>query len=462
MPKAKKSDAAAVAAPVEKKEALEIVYTPEQREEALQAKIASDVQKLPVVDQKISELRERFKDFKIDGVGDKKGYDLAKSSLSELTCYRTATERKAQEITQDYKDVVKGVNGEAKRIIEEIKDIEAPIRLERKKYEEELAAEKKRKEEEEKQKLEDRVAKLKDIGLVFDGQFYALGNVTVDLVTIQKLKEDKFILLCSKASEEAARIEEERQEQERIREEEREKARQEAIRQEQERKRLEDERKELERKAQEQEAELKRMREEAEQQRKELERQRLEQQRELEKLKQEAKERADLLEREKIEAVVSNIGYRLEAIGMRRVGDVYDYFDTVISKGAKFDIKDAVNIKSDDDIAALVSTLELNINSVKDERKQHDVRVEEKRKADEAARKAEEDRIAAEKEALRQAALPDVEKVKSYVSGVAAAAMQCPTRSISNELIAKHLDNTRVKITDLLTELNTSLEAFTK
>lgn len=462
MPRVKKSDSAAVAAPVEKKEVVEIVYTPEQREEALQAKIASDVQKLPVVDQKLAELRERFKDFKIDGTDDKKGYELAKNSLSELTGYRTATERKALEITQDYKDVVKGVNNEAKRIIDEIKDIEAPIRSERKKYEDDLAAEKKRKEEEEKQKVEDRVTKLKEIGLAFDGQFYVLGNVTVDLLTIQKLKEDKFILLCSKASEEAARLEQERQEQERIREEEREKAKQEAIRQEEERKQLEEQRKELERKSKEQEAELKRMREEAEEQRKELERQRQEQQKELDALRQQAKERADLLEREKIEAIVSNIGYRLEAIGMRRVGDVYDYFDTVISKGAKYNIKDAVNIKSDDDITALVSTLEINIKSVKEERQQHDIKVEEKRKADEAARKAEEERIAAEKEALRQAALPDVEKVKAFISGVASAAMQCPAKSIGNELISKQLDNTRLKITDLLTDLNTSLEAFTK
>lgn len=455
MPRVKKSDAAAVAAPVEKKEVVELVYTPEQREEALQAKIASDVQKLPVVDQNLAELRERFKDFKIAGIEDKKGYDLAKSSLSELTGYRTATERKALEITQDYKDVVKGVNNEAKRIIDEIKDIEAPIRAERKKYEDDLAAEKKRKEEEEKQKLEDRVTKLKEIGLAFDGQFYVLGNVTVDLVTIQKLKEDKFILLCSKASEEAVRLEQEHQEQERIREEEREKARQEALRQ-------EEERKELQRKVQEQEAELKRMREKEEEQRKESERQRQDQQRELEKFKQEAKERADRLEREKIEAVVSNIGYRLEAIGMRRVGDVYDYYDTVISKGAKFEIKDAVNIKSDDDITALVSTLEININSVKEERQQHDIKVEERRKADEAARKAEEERIAAEKEALRQAALPDVEKVKTYISGVMAAALQTPGKSINNELIAKQLENSRAKITDVLNDLQASLEVFTK
>lgn len=462
MPRAKKVDAAAVAAPVQNEVNEVLVYTPEQREEALKAKISTEVQKLPVVDQKLAELREKYKDFKINGTDDKKGFELAKTSLSELTSLRTATERRAGEITQDFKDVVKGINGEAKRIIDAIKDIEEPIRKAKKDYEEALAAEKKRKEEEEKQKLDSRVTKLKEIGLVFDGSFYVLGNITVDLVTIQKMKDDKFIILCSKATEEAERLEEERIEQERIREEEREKARQEALRQEEERKRLEAERLELERKAKEQQAEIDRMRAEAEEQRKEIERQKSEQERELERLRQEAKEQQDKLHRERLEATAAHIGYRLEGIGMRRVGDVYDYFDTVINKGVKYSILGAVNIKNEDEIKALVGTLDLQIKAVKDERSQHDKALEEKRKKEEEARLAEEQRIAAEKEAARQAALPDVEKVKTYISGVMAAALQTPGKSINNELIAKQLENSRAKITDILNDLQASLEVFTK
>lgn len=248
------------------------VYTPEQREIALKKKVASDIKKLPVVDAKLAELKEKFKDMKIDGVDDKKGYAAIKSALSELTGYRTATGKKADEITQDYKDVVKGISAEAKRIIDELHDIEQPLRAERKRHEEAVEAEKKRIEEEKKKALDDRITELKGLGLVFDGQFYTIGNIAVDLATIQKMADDKFLILTTKAQEESKRLEEEEAEREKIREQEREKARIAQEEQEAERKRLEDERLALKKQQEEQAAELEKLRKEKEDMLKEAER----------------------------------------------------------------------------------------------------------------------------------------------------------------------------------------------
>lgn len=444
----------AVAAAVDKKEVVEIVYTPEQREEALKAKVNQEVSKLPVVDQKLAELREKYKGLVIAGVDDKKGFELVKAGISELTGLRSATKRKADEITQDFKDVVKGVNGEAKRIIDEIAEIEQPLRAEKQRIEDEKEAAKKAAEEESQRKLDERITGLKNVGLAFDGSFYVLGNISVDLATIKKMPEDKYIILVSKAQEEANRLEQERLEEERIREEERKKAAE-------EKERLEKERLDLERQKAEQAEQIRKQQEELAQQKAEHEAAIKKQQQELEKMKQEAAERSKELERQKIEATAARIGYKLEAFGMRRVSDVYDYFDNVIGAGVKYEIKAALDLQNEDDITALISTLEHQVNNLKDKRQQHDKELEYKRKKEEDAKKAEEERIAAEKDALRQAALPDVDKVNSYIDNMQATMFKYNVE-LNNPHISKKLGMVNNSILELLTDLKKSVETFVK
>lgn len=444
----------AVAAAVDKKEVVEIVYTPEQREEALKAKVSQEVSKLPVVDQKLAELREKYKGLVIAGVDDKKGFELVKAGISELTGLRSATKRKADEITQDFKDVVKGVNGEAKRIIDEIAEIEQPLRAEKQRIEDEREAAKKAAEEEAQRKLDERITGLKNVGLAFDGSFYVLGNISVDLATIKKMPEDKYIILVSKAQEEANRLEQERLEEERIREEERKKAAE-------EKERLEKERLELERQRAEQAEQIRKQQEELAKQKAEHEAAIKKQQQELEKMKHEAAERAKELERQKIEATAARIGYKLEALGMRRVSDVYDYFDNVIGAGVKYEIKAALDLQNEDDITALISTLEHQVNALKDKRQQHDKELEDKRKAEEEAKKAEEARLAKEKEEARLALLPDVDKALEMISKVAVT-IPMDFSTVSNEVLRKQLAVTFRGINNSLADLKKSVETFVK
>lgn len=439
-----------------------LVYTPEKREQALQRKIKADVKQLPVVDAKLAKLKADYAKLTIVDISDKKGYEAVKKGISELTKYRTATDDKRKEITKDYKDVVSGINDEAARIIEELREIEKPLRDKKQQYEEDLAAEKARIEQEKKQKLEDRVNQLKEAGLSWDGSFYAIGNISLDLVSIEKMPDDKFLLLNSKVADEVKRLADEEAERERIREEERvklEKQKQEA---EAERIRLEQERETLRQQKEAQEAEIAKLKADADKLKADAEAQRLKALAEIEQLKKEAQEKTAKLEREKIEAKAALIGYKLEEIGLRRVGDHYTYHDNVINASVNFDIKDAVKFQTDEDVTAQVETLKLALKRVQDARSTHDKEVERKRK-ELADQKAEADRkLAEQKEAARKAALPDVEKIDLYIGGVLSANLQSPLGKISNKTMEASLKIAQEKINTILTDLKKSLEIFTK
>lgn len=439
-----------------------VVYTPEQREEVLKKRVSQEVKALPVVERKLAQLKAKYATVTISGIDDKKGYEAVKAGIRDLTSFRTATTAKSLEITKDYKDIISGIKDFSKNIVDQLSDIEQPLRDAKLKYEADLEAEKKRKEAEEQKRIDDRIAQVKESGLSFDGSFYVLGSISVDLVTIKKMPDDKFLMLQAKAKAEAEKIAEEEAEKERIREEEREKAKQLAEKQEAERQKLEQERLELQKLKDEQEAEIKRMRDEAEAQRAEMAKMRADQQKELDRIKKEAEDAAAAAEREKIEAKAKLIGYKLEAIGFRRVGDHYDYFDSVISKGVKYDIKDMMSTTTDEEIEALVSTLSIQMQKVKDERHTQDEALEIARKQEQEAKDAAAKKIADEKEAARKAALPDVEKIHLYISGVMAANLQLPDSKISNPVMQKSLQIATSKISDILEDLKKSVDTFTK
>lgn len=438
------------------------VYTPEQRELALQKKIKADAKRLPVVDAKITKLKAQYSGLTINGIDDKKGYAAVKKAISELVSYRTSTDKKKEEITQDYRDVIKGVNGEAARIVELIRDIETPLRDLKKKYEEDLEAEKKRIEEAEKKRIEDRVNELKSAGLSFDGAFYVLGNISIDLGTIKKMPDDKFILLKSKAADESVRLAEEEAERERIREAERVKIEKEKQEAEAERLRLEKEREDLKRQREEQQAEIDKLKKEAEDAKLEAERLKKESQAEIDRLQKESQEKAEKLEREKIEAKAALVGFHLEGIGLRRVGDHYTYHDNVINAGVTYDIKDALNFNSNDDVLALVETLKLSLKTVNDKRKEHDDLIEKRRKEEQEARDKEAKRLADEAEAIRKAALPDVEKINLFFENVTLEVSKIDVNSIANEQMKKQLTVTVGKLFESLADLKKSIEIFTK
>lgn len=199
--------------------------------ESVEERAKVEIKKFNVTDSRLTELKEKYTGFKILPVPevdasdeDKKAFKLSweagKAAVSEIRKIRTGADKKALEITEDYRKIVTLVNGEKKRIISEVEPLEDPIQ-------EQLDAIKKtlddreqefarKMEEEGKQRVTDLIA----AGLVFNGSIYTLGEISLDVNVIKGLTQESFEALKSKVLETAKRIQDEKEEDDRKKQEE--------------------------------------------------------------------------------------------------------------------------------------------------------------------------------------------------------------------------------------------------
>lgn len=385
-------------------EAVEVI---QDENELLDQQIKSELKKYNLADAKIAELKKRYSGLKVRDLKDKEGFVAVKSALSEIVSFRTGIDKKRLALTADYRKITDSINGEAKRLVALLQEVEAPLREEKDRVEALLKEEKERKAREIQERLDARVNQLQESGMTFNGQYYVCGDtISMDINTIRDMKDTDFEFLNAKVIMEAERIRKEREE------EEKRKAEEEA-----ERKRQQEE---LER----QQAELRKQQEEMEAQRKEFERQ----QQELAEMKlkaerdeQERKERIAQEEaakhRRELQELVNKRASELERLNYyysnsrkayifaNRAGDHFvdeallrtaseEYWPTIIAE---------VTAKADELKAEEAKIIETE----KEAERKRILKEQEEAKA-----KAEEE------EAARLAALPDVEKVESYISSL--------------------------------------------
>lgn len=106
----------------------------------------------------------------------------------------------------------RAIDGEAKRLTELLLEIEDPLAEQYALIKEAKEAEKIRKEQEKKAVLLKRVETLEEAGLEFDGSFYSLGNISLDIATIEQLPQEAYENLLTRVGEEKTRLEKEEQE----------------------------------------------------------------------------------------------------------------------------------------------------------------------------------------------------------------------------------------------------------
>lgn len=114
----------------------------------------------------------KYKDFTVDGPGDKKNVKIAKSKYKKIRQLRIDIDKKRKEIIRPALDFQSAVNDEAKRLTGEVKPVEDHLKevVDKVKREEEALKAK---------KMKERRQKLIDAGYKFDGQFYALGELAL-------------------------------------------------------------------------------------------------------------------------------------------------------------------------------------------------------------------------------------------------------------------------------------------
>lgn len=212
-----------------------------------------EIVKLDANMQRIAEWKEQYGNLVVKSVDDKEGLKAVQEAKRVLRKGRTTVDGRRKDAVSLYVKVQKAVNEQARVYISAIEEIEAHIDAEIEKVERWQREEEERKAAEVKAKLDGRVKLLEGIGFSFNGSWYQLGDMSLDIVTIQNLKDADFDTLQTKANDvteklraEEARIAEEKRKQQEEEERKSEELRKEQARIKEESNRLEAQRKEIE------------------------------------------------------------------------------------------------------------------------------------------------------------------------------------------------------------------------
>lgn len=165
------------------------------------SKLESNIAKFNPLLSKIESLNETHKHLFDIEIKDKETFKKVSSALSEFVSTRTGIESIRTEVKKEYLEAGRKIDSTAKEYSSMIEDGEKKLSKSKADYQAKLDAEKKRKAEEAEKKVKDRVQSLKDNGVEFNGSYYELDTISVDIVTITNFKDDEFDSLIKKAKE---------------------------------------------------------------------------------------------------------------------------------------------------------------------------------------------------------------------------------------------------------------------
>lgn len=154
------------------------------------------------VDARIAEVEKELKSILRKEVSDKKAYqDLKDLKNKVIVKMRTATVAKSKEMTEGYKKNIAKIKEVENSIIERVtKKLESKADERIEAYEKLIREEQERSEREAKEKLDIRVSELIANGIVFNGTWYAIGQIQVGIQMIQEMDDTAYADLLSKVT----------------------------------------------------------------------------------------------------------------------------------------------------------------------------------------------------------------------------------------------------------------------
>lgn len=183
------------------------LFNPENKEQVIQAFINAASLSFSTTPADCKKLVKESAKLTIKDKDDKEGFEKVKAANWKLVKLRTGLENERKNLTEPFNRIKSGIDKIAKEDILGVtaKEEERTKGLldQWKEWEQEEAD---RIEREAKEKLDTRVAELESAGIVFDGAFYSVGTVSVDLVTIGNLSDEHFEELKSRTAKEGERI----------------------------------------------------------------------------------------------------------------------------------------------------------------------------------------------------------------------------------------------------------------
>lgn len=216
----------------------------------VEQRVNQDVQKFDLNDQKISELYDKYTVLTIKDHTDKEGYEVLSRARKDVKAIRVAGDKKRKELNEDANRYVKGVNAYWKTLGDKLETLEETLSEKEEWYLAEKARVKAEEDAAKRKIVEERCAKLIELGFAFNGSEYSFDDgvnpvVNINGVQIENAPQERWDSFVAKATDmvtvfrakEAERLRLEEIEAERVRKEQEEAENQRLAEEEAERKR---------------------------------------------------------------------------------------------------------------------------------------------------------------------------------------------------------------------------------
>jgi len=182
---------------------------------------------VPVIDQKkdlihlneleteIADLKNDFKDLKIEGPEDKDGYEKVRAAIGVLRPKRTGLEAERKSVVKPYNDFVKHINGQYEKIttlIQEGPGGELELKEKKEAVDEILEKEKEAKRLAEEAKINNRINEILKY-MAFDGSYYSIKDVdlgisetSIGVVELRTMSDELFAQFLQMVVEKHSKI----------------------------------------------------------------------------------------------------------------------------------------------------------------------------------------------------------------------------------------------------------------
>ncbi len=187
--------------------------------------IETALKKYNITDAAIEKTKAEYMKLKVDDIDDKEGYQLVRTARMNIKAKRIDVEKTRKGLKEESLTFGRAVDGEAKRIISLLQPIESYLHEQEKDIDDERLRIKTEVETKDRERIQGRVKRLYDMGMVFNGFGYQykemkeisgeqIGDMTneeydkllLDIIAIQREDEATQAEIDKKKKEEEARL----------------------------------------------------------------------------------------------------------------------------------------------------------------------------------------------------------------------------------------------------------------
>jgi chromosome segregation ATPase len=168
--------------------------------------VQQEIKKFSVTDEAIAQMRADYMSLSVGGLKDKEGYLAVQDALKDVKGTRVQVEHTRKELNEVPLKWQRTVNTEAKRITEQLQQIEDHLKNQKKGIDDTKARIKREQEEAAEKAHQARIQELFSLKFSFNGEVYVCGEISIQPLQIKALDEHNWSVFMDRAKEESAQI----------------------------------------------------------------------------------------------------------------------------------------------------------------------------------------------------------------------------------------------------------------